>query len=296
MTTPTVLVIEDQEWTARSIESILRPANFAVFKAYTGNQGLEVASKVAPDLVLVDLHLPDMSGSDVIRQLRDVRTIGDVTPIAVITSGQVTQSEKLALLRIGAWEVFTSPFPPEELSLRVSTWVKAKKETDRAREKSLVDENTGAYNFEGLTRRVHEIVAESLRYERPLTCIVLGRPNATEKTNGNRHKDNDVDLKVVRALMDVCRTSDAVGLVRDREFLVVAPNTDSSGAGVLANRIMAALEGSVSEADIKAGVFSVTRSHREPLDFTDLIGPATAALRKAQAGQDRISFQEPEMN
>ena len=46
MTSPTVLLIEDQEWTARSIESIFRPANFAVLKTYTGRQGLEVAARL----------------------------------------------------------------------------------------------------------------------------------------------------------------------------------------------------------------------------------------------------------
>ncbi len=87
MTSPTVLLIEDQEWTARSIESILRPVSFAVFKTYTGRQGLDVARKVNPDLVLVDRHLPDMSGRDVIDQLRKIPSIGVTTPMAVITSG-----------------------------------------------------------------------------------------------------------------------------------------------------------------------------------------------------------------
>ena len=289
MTSPTVLLIEDQEWTARSIESILRPANFAVFKTYTGQQGLEVARKVNPDLVLVDLHLPDMSGEDVIVHLKKIRSIGVVTPIAVITSGPVNQSERLSLLRVGAWDIFTSPFVPEELALRVDTWAMAKRETDRAREASLVDQLTGAYNFDGLSRRVREIVAESQRYERPLACIVLGEPMEKE-AEAPSVSENNVDQRVVAALLDLCRISDAVGRVRDREFIVVAPSTDDAGAAVLAQRILDKLDESVAEAQIRAGVYSLKRSPREPLDLTDLVGPATVALREAQKGKNRLSF------
>ena len=296
VTSPTVLLIEDQEWTARSIESILRPANFAVFKTYTGRQGLEVARKVGPDVVLVDLHLPDMGGGDVLAQLKKVRSVGVTTPMAIITSGHVTQSEKLSVLREGAWEVFSSPFDPEELSLRVVTWSRAKIETDRARASSLVDQLTGTYNFDGLSRRVREIAAESRRYERPLTCIVLGEPLQGEATEDGKPLGNDVDRRVVRALQGVCRISDAVGRVRDREFIVVAPTTDDSGAVVLANRILSALDEAVEETHIRAGVYSIKRSPREPLDLTDLLGPATAALRKAQTGQDRLSIHTLQQN
>ena len=296
MTSPTVLLIEDQEWTARSIESILRPANFAVFKTYTGQQGLEVARKVNPDLILVDRHLPDMSGEDVIVRLKGIRTIGVVTPIAVITGGPVTQSERVALLRVGAWDIFTSPFVPEELSLRVDTWAKAKRETDRARDASLVDQLTGAYNFDGLSRRVREIVAESRRYERPLTCIVLGQPIEMDGLREREFSEDNVEQKVVAALLDLCRISDAVGRVRDREFIVVAPSTDDSGAAVLAQRILDTLDESVAEANIRAGVYSLKRSPREPFDLTDLVGPATAALREAQKGQNRLSFHTHQPN
>src|SRR5690606_3902115 len=58
--TPLVLLIDDQEWTSRSIESILRPKGHVVLKAYTGQQALELVTKVNPDVVIVDVHLPDI--------------------------------------------------------------------------------------------------------------------------------------------------------------------------------------------------------------------------------------------
>jgi GGDEF domain-containing protein len=230
-----------------------------------------------------------MVGGGVIERLKDLRTIGATTPIAVITSGAVTQAKKIELLKAGAWDIFTSPFDPEELSLRVLTWSEAKKEADRAKETSLVDQMTGSYNFDGLSRRVREIVAESRRYERPLACIVLGEPLAAAEADA-RSNGNDVDRRVVSTLNEVCRVSDAIGRVRDREFIVVAPSTDDAGAETLARRILEALEENLTEVPIRAGVYSVKRSPNEPLDLSDLLGPATAALRKAQAGTDPLFF------
>jgi GGDEF domain-containing protein len=160
----------------------------------------------------------------------------------------------------------------------------------------LVDELTGAYNFDGLSRRVGEIVAESRRYERPIACIVLGGPGGLEGSQVRPTSDNHVDQKVAATIQEICRISDAVGRVRDREFIVVAPSTDDSGAAILARRLLDALDESVAEMQVRAGVYSLKRSPREPLDLTDLLGPATAALREAQKGQNRLSFRTVQPN
>ena len=62
--TPLVLLVDDQEWTSRSIESILRPKGHVVLKAYTGRQALDLVQKVSPDAMIVDFHLPDLDDLD----------------------------------------------------------------------------------------------------------------------------------------------------------------------------------------------------------------------------------------
>lgn len=289
MTTPTILLVEDQEWTARSIESILKPQSFAVFKAYTGNQGLEIAARVGPDIVLVDLHLPDMGGADVLRGLKNLPGIGATTPLAVLSSGRVSQKERIQVFREGAWDVFTPPLDPVELTLRMNTWVKVKREADHARDSGLVDHLTGIYNFNGLVRRVGEIVAEATRYERPLSCIVLGDAIGEGPPEADASGiSGETEKKVAAALRQVCRTSDALGRIRAREFIIVAPSTDDQGAGVLARRVLEALKDNGADPDIRAGVYSVQRSRREPMGLSDLLGPATEALRRAQTSEDTL--------
>src|SRR5215218_1743776 len=68
---PLVLVANDQEWSARSLESILGPNGYAVLRAYTGRQALELARSAQPDVVIVDVRMPDIDGLDVCEVLRD---------------------------------------------------------------------------------------------------------------------------------------------------------------------------------------------------------------------------------
>ena len=67
---PLVLVANDQEWSLRSLESILQPHGYEVLRAYTGRQALERARAARPDVIILDSEMPDMRGLDVCRALR----------------------------------------------------------------------------------------------------------------------------------------------------------------------------------------------------------------------------------
>ena len=67
---PLVLVANDQEWSARSLESILGPHGYAVLRAYTGRQTIDLARSAQPDVIILDARLPDLDGLDVCRSLR----------------------------------------------------------------------------------------------------------------------------------------------------------------------------------------------------------------------------------
>jgi CheY-like chemotaxis protein len=67
---PLVLIANDQEWAARSVESILEPSGYAVLRAYNGRQAFDLACSARPDLVMLDYRLPDTDGVEVCRRLR----------------------------------------------------------------------------------------------------------------------------------------------------------------------------------------------------------------------------------
>jgi two-component system cell cycle response regulator len=287
--TPLVLLIDDQEWTSRSIESILRPKGHVVLKAYTGQQALDLVQKVSPDALIVDVHLPDIDGIDLVRQLRASPTIQSMTPILMITGGSVGRAERLEALGAGAWDILTHPVDPNELILRMDTFIRAKQDADKLRDEGLTDPATGFYNARGILRRAKEIGADAARHERPLTCVAFG-PHSF----GAAFKDGDdiesVSRQIAEALRAVTRVSDTVGRLGPGEFIVVAPGTDQTGGVRLADRVFEALETEAQRThphdleylkQIRAGLCAAQSDM--PTTPEDLLLRATLALRKAQA-------------
>ncbi len=290
--TPLVLLVDDQEWTSRSVESILRPKGHVVLKAYTGQQALDLVQKVSPDALIVDVNLPDIDGVDLVRELRDTPAIHSVTPILMITSGSVGRAKRLEALGAGAWDILTHPVDPNELVLRMETFIRAKQDSDRIRDEGLTDPGTGFYNTRGILRRAKEISADAVRYDRPITCIAFG-PHSFDE--GLRDADAFVEAigeQVAAALRTVTRLSDTVGHLGPGEFVVVAPGTDQDGAVRLADRVLEAIEGESQEQpdllepehlkQIRAGFCSI--EGEAPTTPEDLLLKATMALRQAQAG------------
>src|SRR5262245_2013772 len=84
---PLVLIANDQEWTARSVESILFANGYRVLRTYTATETLEVAGTALPDMVILDQQLPDFSGGEVCRRLREDPRFGASLPVFITTAG-----------------------------------------------------------------------------------------------------------------------------------------------------------------------------------------------------------------
>lgn len=117
MTHPTgarVLVVDDEPGILRAVQTNLSRHDFRVETAATGSDALVAYSRIHPDLVLLDLGLPDMDGLDVIRAIR----LRASTPIVVL-SAREAERDKVAALDLGADDYLTKPFGVNELLARV---------------------------------------------------------------------------------------------------------------------------------------------------------------------------------
>jgi two-component system KDP operon response regulator KdpE len=109
-----ILVVDDEPAIATALRRILKARGFAVEVAETGGEALASYAAKRPDVLILDLGLPDMDGTDVIRR---VRSSGD-TPIIVL-SVRETEREKVQALDLGADDYLTKPFGVDELLARV---------------------------------------------------------------------------------------------------------------------------------------------------------------------------------
>ncbi len=109
-----ILIIEDDQDIQRIVRLELEDAGFKVLVASDGVSGLTLARESSPDLVILDLGLPDLDGAEIARRLRKTSD----TPIIVLTAMDAV-STKVNLLESGADDYLTKPFHPEELVARV---------------------------------------------------------------------------------------------------------------------------------------------------------------------------------
>ncbi|MFA9230672.1 MAG: response regulator transcription factor CtrA [Microgenomates group bacterium] len=118
-----ILLIEDDPTTSRSIELMLTHANLNVYCTDMGEDGIDLAKLYDYDLILLDLNLPDMSGHEVLRQLRLARI---ETPILILSGSDDTES-KIKGFGFGADDYLTKPFHREELVARIHAIIRRSK-------------------------------------------------------------------------------------------------------------------------------------------------------------------------
>jgi two-component system alkaline phosphatase synthesis response regulator PhoP len=109
-----ILVVDDEPKIAEICQDYLKAAGYEVLIATTGPDGLSAARREKPDLVVLDLMLPEMDGLDVCRTLRRESDV----PVIMLTA-RVEETDKLIGLEIGADDYITKPFSPRELVARV---------------------------------------------------------------------------------------------------------------------------------------------------------------------------------
>lgn len=125
-TLPLIAILNDQEWTARSLESILEAAGFRTSRAFTAAQLLAQLENTAPDAFVLDLQLPDQSGLEVTGILRADPRFGPATPIIVTTAGPSGRQARLEAYQAGAWDFFGQPLDGEALLAKLRLFVEAR--------------------------------------------------------------------------------------------------------------------------------------------------------------------------
>ncbi len=115
-TNGTILIIEDEENICDFIATSLRAQNYKTVGTKTAKEGKELAASLCPDLILLDLGLPDADGTEVIKSVRE----WSILPIIVI-SARSQEKEKVTALDLGADDYITKPFGSSELMARIRT-------------------------------------------------------------------------------------------------------------------------------------------------------------------------------
>jgi two-component system, cell cycle response regulator len=292
---PLVLIANDQEWSARSLESILGPRGYAVVRAHTGRQAIDLAWRTRPDALLIDSGMPDIGGVEVCRLLRRDSRFSPSTPIIITTAGPAARTDRLEAYRAGAWEYCSDPIDTDALLLKLENFIASKRELDQCHDDSLLDRDTGLYNVRGLTRRAQELGADASRRQAPLACVaVSAAPNDASDATTMTEEAHRVAEHLGEIFRRTARVSDVIGHLGRSEFGIIAPSTAASGAVRLVERIQAIVESAplvTGEGDqalhLRAGYCAVPNFAESSVDAVELLLRAATALRHVKGDEKR---------
>lgn len=145
-----ILVVEDENAIRQTLRYNLTREGYLVSEASTGTAALTAARREHPDLILLDLMLPELSGLEVCRVLRQEMT----TPILILTA-KGTELDKVVGLQIGADDYVTKPFSLNELMARVSALLRRSEMSTREQVDSREVEEFGGFRIDRAARTVH---------------------------------------------------------------------------------------------------------------------------------------------
>jgi PleD family two-component response regulator len=296
---PLVLVANDQEWSARSLESLLVSEGYRVVRAYTGQQTLDRLAQTSPDLVVLDVQMPDFDGFEICRQLRADPRFDATLPVMITTAGPAGRPQRIEAYRSGAWAFHGQPLDAEVMIQQIQSFVAAKWAADQVRDQSMLDRETGLYSRRGLTQRARELCSEAHRYRGALACVVIAPEMAVAHAGGveeraaSNGKANGEAAALAKRLGAMFRragrSADAIGRIGKLEFAIMAPQTGPEGAERLVRRFDALLQEAEEVQEqgsagprLRAGYCAVPDVAREAVDAEEMLSRASAALAMAE--------------
>ncbi len=236
-----LLLVDDDVESLAVARARLADDGIEISCATGGRTGLEAAKSQHPDLILLDLDMPDMNGFDVCRIMKADPELCMI-PVLFL-SGSGTPGDKVRGLDLGAVDYITKPFDDFELKARVRAAIRTKLLQDLLIEHAHIDPLTGLPNRRALMDRLQMEWARMQRYGGELSFIMADIDYFKRVNDTYGHSIGDKVLQeVAKTIARQCRESDLPARYGGEEFAVVVPNETVSGAAQLADRCRQEIE------------------------------------------------------
>lgn len=241
MTAALVLVADDDPFNYRLLSEVCEASGYRVVGAGDGREVLGVVARERPDLILLDISMPDVDGFEVLRILKADPELATI-PIICVTGEDDVESKERAI-GLGAEDYVTKPFRVFEIQQRIRNALRtsrAEGEAQRARTDATVDPLTHTGTSQQLFITLDYELSRAARYGHALTCIVVRIANGQEITAGAGQEVADAAMvQLASGIRRSIRAIDHLFRSDSDEFVVVLPETPAVGAEVVHGRITA---------------------------------------------------------
>lgn len=170
---PLILIIDDEKLLAKQVEKALSLEGYSVVSAFTGGEGMEFAKKENPDLVLVDLKLPDTDGLEVLKIIGKL----EPSPAAIMMTAHGSVEVAVSAIKLGAYDFIEKPFPVDKLKIMVRNALNTLELRSNLSAATLREQ--GKYKFTslvGMSEPINDVIQlfQKLSATDPKTILITG--------------------------------------------------------------------------------------------------------------------------
>lgn len=238
-----ILVVDDTLANVNILKSLLQESGYSVRAATSGKVALMICEKRSPDLVLLDVRMPEMDGYEVCRRLKAGEKTREIAVIFI--SALNTPDDKMEAFEAGGVDFISKPFDVTEVLTRVKTHVRLQMLQRQLREKNrelaqlaATDPLTGLYNRRSFLERLRNCQYANNRYGTPCSLLMFDLDNFKTINDQYGHNVGDQVLQTVaERTRRLLRETDVAARWGGEEFMILAPHTGQDDAVCLAERL-----------------------------------------------------------
>jgi diguanylate cyclase (GGDEF)-like protein len=290
----TVLITDDEKINLEILSGILSPT-YNLLISRTGSRTLELANEYVPDLILLDVIMPEMSGFEIITKLKESNITYKI-PVIFITGLSGIEDEEKGFF-LGAVDYITKPFHKSIVKVRVNNHIKIIDQMRMIERIGLIDPLTKIANRRGFDSRISAEWGRALREHTLISLMILDVDRFKNYNDTFGHQQGDEALKAVAdtSVKTLKRPSDFIARWGGEEFVILLPNTDTDGAVEVAEKVRKNIEALVlptgdgvePRITVSIGVTSIIPD--ADTSITDVINKADRALYEAkESGRNKV--------
>lgn len=283
-----ILIIDDDPNITDLLSDILTQDGYKVIVCNSSRDALYMAQQIVPDLLLLDLMMPEMDGFDVCEFFKQDPVL-KLSRIVILSVRDFPES-RIKGYHVGADAYLSKPFQLDELREIIRRQILSKSEYDQTihdlQDQNVLDPVTGSYNRKYLADRIAQEIKRNNRYDRKMSLLLFDLDRF--KTMNLRYGysfGNEILKNVVQTIKEQLRESDVIGRYEEDAFLVLLPETSKKDAETVASRIHETLSTLVSPKNKPLGLLATiaTVEADKTSNTEDSIKKLEEHLKTAQA-------------
>lgn len=294
-----ILIADDEKDIVDTIRFNLEFEGFECLSAYDGKEALLKAKTEKPDLIIMDVMMPEMEGYEVCQKLKSESETMDI-PVIMVTARE-EPADKIRGLELGAVDYIAKPFHAGELIARVATHIRIKELNEAVQEKNrqlqkLADKDvlTNLYTRRFFEEHVGKDLQRAQRYSESLSCMFIDIDHFKQFNDTYGHQAGDEILTTMGALIrDSLRACDLAARYGGEEFVAILYHADLENARAVAERLrrlVASHAFRIKEEELCVTIsIGVAKMPPEITNLRELIDAADQALYDAKRnGRNRV--------